>query len=168
MANITNQDVLKELQANFADSIISADEPYGMLTIEISRDKISEVLSFLKGHAILKMQFMTDLCGIHYPNNKGKELGVIYHLHSLVNNVRLRLKCFMPDSDANIASAVSIFPTANWMERETFDFYGINFIGHPDLRRILNADEMDYHPMRKEYPLEDQTRTDKDDKFFGR
>ena len=60
------------------------------------------------------------------------------------------------------------FHAANWMERETYDFYGVNFVGHPNLKRILNVDEMDYFPMRKEFPLEDQTRIDKDDEMFGR
>jgi NADH-quinone oxidoreductase subunit C len=62
----------------------------------------------------------------------------------------------------------SLYAAANWMERETFDFYGIIFTGHPNLRRILNADEMDYFPLRKEFPLEDATRSDKEDKYFGR
>ena len=114
------------------------------------------------------MQFLTDVCGIHYPDNAGKELGVIYHLHSLQNNLRLRIKCFMPNDAPEIDTVSSVFASANWQERETFDFYGIHFTGHPDLRRILNVDEMDYFPLRKEYPLEDQTRTDKDDTYFGR
>jgi NADH-quinone oxidoreductase subunit C len=65
-------------------------------------------------------------------------------------------------------TATVLWPTANWMERETFEFYGINFVGHPDLRIILNVEDMDYHPLLKQYPLEDDTRTDKDDRYFGR
>jgi NADH-quinone oxidoreductase subunit C len=71
-------------------------------------------------------------------------------------------------ADLSIPTMVNLFPAANWMERETFDFYGIQFEGHPDLRRILNMDDMDYHPLRKEYALEDETRSDKKDSFFGR
>jgi NADH-quinone oxidoreductase subunit C len=84
------------------------------------------------------------------------------------NNVRLRIKAFLPIANPEIPSATSLYSSANWMERETYDFYGIIFQGHPNLTRILNADEMDYFPLRKEYPLEDGTRTDKVDSFFGR
>jgi NADH-quinone oxidoreductase subunit C len=168
MADINNGYLLQQLQGKFEADIISADEPYGMLTIEFNKNKIVELLSYLYNHNQLQMQFLTDVCGIHYPDNAGKELGVIYHLHSLQNNLRLRIKCFMPNDAPEIDTVTSVFASANWQERETFDFYGIHFTGHPDLRRILNVDEMDYFPLRKEYPLEDQTRTDKDDTYFGR
>jgi NADH-quinone oxidoreductase subunit C len=168
MADINNGYLLQQLQGKFEADIISADEPYGMLTIEFNKNKIVELLSYLYNHNQLQMQFLTDVCGIHYPDNAGKELGVIYHLHSLQNNLRLRIKCFMPNNAPEIDTVSSVFASANWQERETFDFYGIHFTGHPDLRRILNVDEMDYFPLRKEYPLEDQTRTDKDDTYFGR
>ena len=168
MADINNGYLLQQLQGKFEADIISADEPYGMLTIEFNKNKIVELLSYLYNHNQLQMQFLTDVCGIHYPDNAGKELGVIYHLHSLQNNLRLRIKCFMPNDAPEIDTVTSVFASANWQERETFDFYGIHFSGHPDLRRILNVDEMDYFPLRKEYPLEDQTRTDKDDTYFGR
>jgi len=168
MADINNGYLLQQLQGRFEADIISADEPYGMLTIEFNKNKIVELLSYLYDHNQLQMQFLTDVCGIHYPDNAGKELGVIYHLHSLQNNLRLRIKCFMPNDAPEIDTVSSVFASANWQERETFDFYGIHFTGHPDLRRILNVDEMDYFPLRKEYPLEDQTRTDKDDTYFGR
>jgi NADH-quinone oxidoreductase subunit C len=84
------------------------------------------------------------------------------------NNMRLRLKCFVPINKPEISSVTSLYSSANWMERETYDYYGFIFTGHPNLKRILNVDEMDYFPLRKEYPLEDATRTDKDDKYFGR
>jgi NADH-quinone oxidoreductase subunit C len=86
----------------------------------------------------------------------------------LTNNFSLRLKVFLPAENPSIKSIVDIYNGANWMERETYDFFGINFEGHPDLRRILNMDSMDYFPMRKEHVLEDATREDKDDRFFGR
>ena len=92
----------------------------------------------------------------------------MYQLHSLRNNLRIRFKSFTTSNDLNYDSITSIFSGANWMERETFDFYGINFTGHPNMVRILNVDDMDYFPMRKEYPVEDQTRYDKDDTLFGR
>ena len=132
----------------------------------ISKDKIHEVLSFLKNDSDLNFHFLTDLTGIQTPDEKN--LGVVYHLHNMPKNLRIRVKTFCPIQNPEIPSAIDLWLGANWMERETFDFYGVKFIGHPNLKRILNVDEMDYHPLRKEYPLEDQTRDDKDDRMFGR
>jgi NADH-quinone oxidoreductase subunit C len=105
---------------------------------------------------------------VNYPDQPGRELAVVYHLHNLQENIRIRFKVFTSITEPDIYTASKLFSAANWMERETFDFYGVNFVGHPNLKRILNVDEMDYFPMRKEYPLEDQTRVDKDDEMFGR
>ncbi len=165
---INNSYLLAEIKTKFESDVINCDEQFGLLSVELSRTKILELLEYLFQHSDLQMQFLTDICGVHYPQKSGNEFGVVYHLHSLINNIRLRIKCFMPTDDTNIQSVSNLFSAANWMERETFDFYGINFTGHPNLKRILNVDEMDYFPMRKEYPLEDGTRTDKDDTYFGR
>jgi NADH-quinone oxidoreductase subunit C len=83
-------------------------------------------------------------------------------------NNRIRVKTFFPISNPEIPSVTDIWLGANWMERETYDFFGVKFKGHPNLKRILNMDEMDIYPLRKEYPLEDQTREDKNDSMFGR
>ena len=165
---MTHQEVIEDLVAHFGDDIFDIHEPYGLLTLTTKRERIIDLLQYLYTHKTYQFQFLTDLCGIHYPENQGNELGVIYHVHSLVNNVRLRIKVFFPINDPVVPTASGLYATANWMERETFDFYGIVFKGHPNLRRILNVDDMDYHPMRKEYPLEDQTRRDKEDFHFGR
>ena len=157
--------LLQKLKDKFGDSILSADDTADFFTLVVESDIIKQLISFLKEEQ--NFIFLTDLCGIHYPEQE-KELGVIYHLHNLVENKRIRLKIFVTKANPQIDSIVSIFSGANWMERETFDFYGIDFVGHPNLKRILNVDFMDYHPMRKEYPLEDATRSDKDDRFFGR
>ncbi|MEI7502853.1 MAG: NADH-quinone oxidoreductase subunit C [Paludibacter sp.] len=157
--------LLQELKTKYDKSILSIDETADIPTVVISSTSVKEIITFLKEqHNFI---FLTDLCGIHYPEQE-KELGVIYHLHNLVDNKRLRLKTFVTKATPQIESIVSVFSGANWMERETFDFYGVDFIGHPNLKRILNVEYMDYHPMLKEYPLEDATRTDKDDRFFGR
>ncbi len=157
--------LLQELKNKFEKSILSIDEIADIPTLVIISTSVKEIISFLKEQQ--QFIFLTDLCGIHYPEQE-KELGVIYHLHNLVDNKRLRLKTFVTKANPQIESIVSVFSGANWMERETFDFYGVDFVGHPNLIRILNVEYMDYHPMRKEYPLEDATRTDKDDRFFGR
>jgi NADH-quinone oxidoreductase subunit C len=139
-----------------------------MLTFEAPKEMNLKVLQFLFDDAELKFRFMTDLCGVHYPENKGNELAVVYHLHNLVDNIRIRFKVFTGVDQPDVYTASYLFSAANWMERETYDFYGVNFVGHPNLKRILNVDEMNYFPMRKEFPLEDHARIDKDDEMFGR
>jgi NADH-quinone oxidoreductase subunit C len=168
MTDLTNEYITEKINTEFANDILSVSEPYGLLTIVVNPDKAKDLLTWLKNNNEIKAQFLTDLCGAQFPDLMGKEFCVIYHVHSLINNIRIRIKAFIPASNPTIASITSIFPAANWQERETYDFYGINFEGHPNLTRILNADEMDYFPLRKEYPLEDGTRTDKEDKYFGR
>ena len=165
---MTNEEILNKLKENFADAIISSEEQYGMLSVTLNKEQIMPVMHFLFNDEALNFKFLTDLCGIHYPDNKGAELGVVYHLHNMMNNIRLRLKCFIPIENPTIKTATNLYSAANWMERETFDFYGIIFEGHPNLKRILNMDEMTVFPMRKEFPLEDPFRKDKEDKFFGR
>ena len=165
---MTNQDILNEIQSKFSEKILSHQEEYETLILEIEADSIYEVLEYCKLNSKLELNFLTTLCGLHYPNHAGKELGVMYQVKNLVSNTSLRLKSFIPISNPKIKSVVALFPTANWMERQEYDFFGIEFEGHPDLRRILNMDEMDYFPMRKEYRLEDATRDDKEDKYFGR
>jgi len=160
-----NSILLQALKDKLGKSILSVDETSDVLTVTVDSEAISTIIAFLKEKQ--DFIFLTDLCGIHYPEQE-KELGIIYHLHNLVKNKRIRLKTFVTKANPKIQSIVSLFSGANWMERETFDFYGVEFVGHPNLVRILNVEYMDYHPMRKEYPLEDATRLDKDDSFFGR
>ena len=162
-------DIIKDkLEAQFGDKILSWEEPYGMPTFTVQNDHNLKVLTFLFDEQELGFQFLTDITGVHYPDRKGEEIAVVYHLHNLKENFRLRMKVYAPIEKPDVYTATGLFSGANWMERETYDFFGVNFIGHPDLRRVLNVDEMDYFPLRKEYPLEDQTRIDKDDEMFGR
>ncbi len=165
---LTNEDIRQRLTEKFGEEIRNIDEPYGMLTFEAPKELNLKVLQFLFDDAELKFRFLTDLQAVHYPDNAGRELAVVYHLHNLVDNIRIRFKVFTSIAQPDVFSATALFSAANWMERETYDFYGVNFVGHPNLKRILNVDEMDYFPMRKEYPLEEQTRLDKDDEMFGR
>ena len=167
MGKITNEELLKKISEKFDQQITVVGEPYGLLTIETGREQIIDLLDFLKNDTVLQFIYLTDLTGIHYPEQE-KPIGIIYHLHSLVNNVRIRVKVFLPADDYHIPTATTVWNGANWMERETYDFFGVIFDGHPDLRRILNVDDMTAFPMRKEYPLEDPNRVDKKDYFFGR
>ncbi len=164
---ISNEVLLEKLKSKFGDKVISYEEQYGILSVTMSKDSNIDVLHYLYDEPELKFQFLTDLTGIHYPDNL-LPLCVVYHVHSLATNTRIRLKFFLPVENPLIKSATVVYAAANWMERETFDFFGILFEGHPNLRRILNVDEMTAFPMRKEYPLEDPNRVDKKDSFFGR
>lgn len=164
---MTNEFVLEAITREFPESVISSSEPYGMLTIEVKKEDIKKIIHYLKD-STLEINFLTDICGIHYPEFPDKEIGVVYHLHNMMTNFRLRLKIFMSRENIEVDSLVELYAGANWMERETYDFYGIKFKGHPDLRPILNMEDLGYHPMLKEYRLEDGTRTDKDDNMFGR
>lgn len=165
---LTNEIIKTRLTDKFGESITGMEEPYGMLSVTVPCDQNLKVLNFLYDQPQLGFRFLTDLTAVHYPDRKGEELCVVYHLHNLVENIRMRVKVYTPVEKPDVYTATGLFSGANWMERETYDFYGINFVGHPNLKRILNVDEMDYFPLRKEFPLEDQTRIDKDDEMFGR
>ncbi len=167
MGKLNNQQVIHSLTSVFGDRISVPSEPYGFLTLETSADNISEVLRFLKEDNELKFNYLTDITGIHYPE-QDLSIGVIYHIHSLTNNVRVRIKVFIDGDAPHIPTATTLWEGANWMERETYDFFGIIFDGHPNLVRILNVDDMTVFPMRREHPLEDPNRVDKKDYFFGR
>jgi len=166
--SLTNEQIQHKLTEKFGEQVSAFSEPYGMLTFEAPKELNLKILQFLYDDETLRFQFLTDLQAVHYPDNKGRELAVVYHLHNLVDNVRIRFKVFTDINTPDVFTATQLYSSANWMERETYDFFGVNFLGHPNLIRILNVDEMDYFPMRKEFPLEDQTRVDKDDEMFGR
>jgi NADH-quinone oxidoreductase subunit C len=165
---LTNETIKERLTAHFGDQLSQFEEPYGLLSFEAPKELNLKVLQYLFDDEELRFQFLTDLTAVHYPDQKDRELAVVYHLHNLTDNIRLRFKVFTGSAKPDIYTATKLYSAANWMERETYDFYGVNFVGHPNLKRILNVDEMDYFPMRKEFPLEDQTRIDKDDAMFGR
>ncbi len=163
---MTNETLRQILTDKFGEQLTEWEEPYGMLTFRAPADLNLKVLQFLYDQQ--GFNFLTDLTGVHYPDRTDEELCVVYHLHNLRANIRLRFKVYVPVAKPDIFTATAVFSGANWMERETYDFFGINFVGHPNLIRILNVDQMDYFPLRKEYKMEDPTRTDKDDEMFGR
>lgn len=163
-----NNTIVQKLKEKFGNVIRDITEPYGLLTITINAESIIDISRWISTDKELNFNFLTDITAIHYPEQSGNELGVIYHFHCLTNNIRLRIKLFVSKENPVVQTMTGLFESANWMERETFDFYGIQFQGHPNLKRILNMDEMDYFPMQKQYPLEDQQREDKEDKYFGR
>lgn len=157
------------LEQKFANKVVNFEMQKDIFSFEVTTDSVREVILFLKEEEDTNFHFLTDLCGVHYPDNTiDQQFCVVYHLHNWVENTRIRIKTYLNGAQPEVASISDIFLSSNWMERETYDFYGINFIGHPQLKRILNMDEMVSFPMRKEFPLEDNGRTDKDDRFFGR
>ncbi|WP_298299568.1 NADH-quinone oxidoreductase subunit C [Hydrotalea sp.] len=165
---LTNEIIQQKLIEKFGDQVANFETPFGLLSFQSPKEMNLKVLQFLYEDETLQFTFLTDLCAVHYPDKKGAELAVVYHLHNLKENIRIRYKVFTDIQQPDVFTATQLFEAANWMERETYDFFGVNFIGHPNLKRILNVDEMNYFPLRKEYPLEDQTRIDKDDAMFGR
>lgn len=167
MGKITNEELLSNINTQFGDKVTVVGEPFGLLTLQTTTDQIIDVLAFLKNSPALQFIYLTDITAVHYPEQE-LSIGVIYHLHSLVNNVRVRVKVFIDGDNCHIPTATTLWNGANWMERETYDYFGVIFDGHPDLRRILNVDDMTAFPMRKEFPLEDPNRVDKKDYFFGR
>lgn len=160
--------VQKKLQEKFADGLVKTEIHYDFPVFIVQKAIIHDALRFLKEDETLAFSFLTTLCALHTPDNEGAEFSMMYQMHNLSQNWRIRLRTFMPKENLEIPTVSDIFPTANWMERQEYDFFGIQFKGHPDLRRILNMDEMNYFPLRKEFPLEDATRHDKEDSFFGR
>lgn len=167
MAKLDNQVLLERLEQRFGEHVQKTDEPFGLLSVETSKEHIIAVLEFLKTTKELQFIYLTDITAVHYPSQE-LSIAVVYHVHSLVHNVRIRIKVFLDGNKPEIPTATTVWNGANWMERETYDFFGVIFVGHPDLRRILNVDDMEVFPMRKEYPLEDPNRVDKKDFFFGR
>ena len=161
--------VNKKLQDKFGDAVLSAEMLYDFPVFTLTKKAAKEALKYLKEDPELNFHFLTTMCGIHYPEQTpDKEFWLMYQLHNMPKNWRIRIKTYMPRENMAMPTVSDVWKAANWMERQEYDFFGFNFTGHPNLVRILNMDEMDYFPLRKEYPLEDGTRSDKDDRYFGR
>jgi NADH-quinone oxidoreductase subunit C len=125
----------------------------GEITFHVRREDLPFVAQMLRDDEALRFELLSSVSGVHYPNDTGRELHAVYHLLSMTYNRRVRLEVTAPDSDPHIPSIVSIYPTSDWHERETWDMFGIVFDGHPALTRILMPDDWPGHPQRKDYPL---------------
>lgn len=166
---LDNNQIQQIVSDKFGDKVSGFEVIIDILTFEVAPEEAKNLIKFLNEDPTLRFNFMTDLCGVHYPDNApDRQFAVVYLLHNWFDNIRIRVKSYLQGENPQIDSMSGVFSAANWMERETYDFYGIKFLGHPNLKRILNHDGMTVFPMRKEFPLEDQFRTDKDDRFFGR
>jgi len=160
--------IQEKVSQKFGNAAHNFEMQKDIFSFVANSENIHDVIKFLKEDQDLNFHFLTDLCGIHFPDNdENHQFAVVYLLHNWIENTRIRVKTYL-NSNPQVKTVTDLFLTANWMERETYDFYGVNFIGHPQLKRILNMDEMVSFPLRKEFPMEDGGRTDKDDRFFGR
>jgi NADH-quinone oxidoreductase subunit C len=160
--------IQEKLTQKFGNKVLNYEMQQNIFSFEITADINREVIQFLKEDEELNFHFLTDMCGMHYPDNdENHQFAIVYHMHNWIEKKRIKIKTYL-NSNPTINTVSDIFLCTNWMEREAWDFYGIDFKGHPQLKRILNMDEMVSFPMRKEFPLEDNGRTDKDDRYFGR
>jgi NADH-quinone oxidoreductase subunit C len=125
----------------------------GEITFYIRRTHLLRTMQRLRDDATLRFEMCSGVSGVHYPKDHGRELHAVYHLLSMTHNRRIRVEVACPDEDPHIPSVVSVYPTADWHERETYDFFGIVFDGHPALTRIQMPDDWPGHPQRKDYPL---------------
>jgi len=125
----------------------------GEITFYIRREDLLGVVKLLRDDEKLRFELCSGVSGVHYPDDTGRELHAVYHLLSMTHNRRIRLEVTCPDADPHIPSVCATYPTADWHERETFDFFGIVFDGHPALTRIQMPDDWPGHPQRKDYPL---------------
>jgi NADH-quinone oxidoreductase subunit C len=145
-------DVAK-LKSTFSDAVLGVEEYRGDVSVTLKREALLAVCTFLRDDPDCSFRFLVDVTAVDY-NDKTPRFVMVYHLLSLEHNRRLRLKVPLDGDNPEIESITGIWPTANWHEREVYDLFGVEFLRHPDLRRILLPDHWDCFPLRKDYPLE--------------
>jgi len=144
------------IEEKFAGQVLGTTAHVGQVGVSLKSDMIKDVCLYLRDEPMLRMDLLVDLTAVDfsaYPGDTGPRFEVVYNLISTTYRHRIRLKVRVPEEDPRIDTVSSIWQTANWHERETFDLMGIKFDGHPDLRRILLAEDWEGHPLRKEYPV---------------
>ncbi len=144
------QELAEHISAELESELVSSEIAYGELNLVVVAEQILKVLKFLRDDATCRFVVPIDITGVDYPGRE-KRFDVVYHLLSPYQNQRIRVK-IQTDENTPVPSAISLFPMADWFERETYDLYGIMFSGHPDLRRILTDYGFDGHPLRKDFP----------------
>ena len=148
----SDHSLVKKLKKQFGESIREASEFVGQLSINVAADQIVPICSFLKSDSEAPFDYLSDLTCVHYPEKKSAPFEVVYNLFSIPANERVRLK--LQTTEDGVESVTSVWPAANWLEREVYDLFGIQFRNHPDLRRLLLPPDWQGHPLRKDYPLE--------------
>ena len=145
--------LVQKLKAKFDGTVLEAVEFLGQVSVLIAPDQIVQVCNFLRDDADASFNYLSDLTCVHYPMEASQPLQVVYNLYSISRNERVRLKVALAEGES-VDSVTSVWPAANWMEREVYDLFGVTFNNHPDLRRILLPPDWEGHPLRKDYPLE--------------
>ena len=143
---------LERLKEVFGPAILETSSYLGNETAVVAKEKIVDVIKFLRDTKGLEFNFMMDLCGADYPE-RTLRFEVVYNLYSLSTKGRVRLKARVPESNPSLPSICSLYKAANWFEREAYDMFGIRFEGHPNLKRLLTFEEFEGHPLRKDYPV---------------
>ncbi|MAS35932.1 MAG: NADH-quinone oxidoreductase subunit C [Anaerolineaceae bacterium] len=148
-------DPLESVRSALPDALLDAKLFRNEITLIVDRGSIVQVMAYLRDTPGLLYNFLSDISAVdYYPEyNRPERFGVSYHLYSMLYNRRLRVKVFVPEEAPEVETVTGIWPGANWLEREIFDMMGINFKGHPDMRRILMPEDWDGHPHRRDYPL---------------
>lgn len=141
------------LSARFTDAFEEVIEALGEVTVIVRRDRLVELMEFLRDEPSLKFNFLSDVSGVDLGEFAEPRFAVAYHLYSLQHNHRLRLKVFLEEDDAWLPTVSEVWKAANWLEREIYDMFGIDFLDHPDLRRILMPADYEGHPLRKDFPV---------------
>lgn len=149
---MTLLDPREALQSAFSEAVIDVVEFRGEITIVVDPARIADIAAYCRDTAGLEYNFLSDVAGVDYYPQEPR-FGVNYHLYSMIHNRSLRLKAYVPGDAAELPSVTSVYPSANWSEREVYDMFGVVFTGHPDPRRILMPEGWDGYPQRKDYPL---------------
>lgn len=144
---------LEAAGVEFGDAIEYVVVDRGELTFYVRREHLAKVAAQMRDDPKLRFELCSGVSGVHYPDETGRELHSVVHLVSITHNRRVRLEIACPDADPHVPSIVGTYPTADWHERETYDFFGIIYDGHPHLTRIEMPDDWHGHPQRKDYPL---------------
>ena len=148
--------IVTQLQDSIKDCIIAVRDRFGTSELEISAVRIEQVVRFLRDDPGLDYNMLVDLLGVdylEYPDNAGNRFSVVYHLKSLKYGNRISLRVRLPGVDPSVPTISNLYKNANWLEREVYDQYGINFFGHNNMRRLLNHHQFVGHPLRKDYPI---------------
>lgn len=149
----STSELAKKLKGQFNGAVLAASEFLDQLSVHIAADKIAAVCGFLRDDQDAHFDYLSDLTCVHYPLETEQPFEIVYNLYSIPRNERVRLKVRLADG-ASVDSVTAVWPSANWMEREVYDLFGVTFKNHPDLRRILLPPDWEGHPMRKDFPLE--------------